>query len=609
MKRPRESHSVPRRGGLRQRLAGDHAHDAPATDHSVLFTVLLTMFAWGEMSPQQCQRLAAAAMEDVKLHAAKKTSLKQLQTMAEIGTSGRFPNKCYADLMRTMPIKVETPEPFYMKLPSTNGLVTQAMMLPHEMFSAIYHRYRAVWEKCICPSGDAAHSFWRTNVMHPAMKAAGFFKTRPGWPQRYIPLSFHGDDVPVSGRGKIWSHAMTTFSWSSMLGVGTTDESQFFIFGLFDRLNAHNAEDTSKDTLHCFFELLAWSFQALADGKWPSRDHRGRKYEKDSEKGRLAGTDLAGGYCGVLWGIIGDLDYFCKTLTLPKSTLASGPCCLCKCTGRGANTWCDFSRTAPWRQACWEVNDWRAWSGRSRCPIFNLEWASPWLVGLDWMHNKYLGHDQFVYGSLFKVLVRYLLPSANPLKNLATVWQDILYFYKRWNAPCRFGAIKKLTMFERKSGWPKLRGKAGEIRHLAGAMHYVWQKHYNQRLEVHRQVELYLRLNMSLEETLTEHKESYALPPAAAAVFEETVTTMLQVLTSVAEHYLEEKLFNLTQKSHFMQHSALLAKYISPRVLWCFQGEDMQKQMSGQNMHQRANARADNDEASSPVQNRPAPEA
>lgn len=180
MKRTRESHAVPRRGGLRQRLAGDHAHDAPATDHSVLFTVLLTMFAWGEMSPQQCQRLAAAAMEDVKLHAAKKTSLKQLQTMAEIGTSGRFPNKCYADLMRTMPIKVETPEPFYMKLPSTNGLVTQAMMLPHEMFSAIYHRYRAVWEKCICPSGDAAHSFWRTNVMHPAMKAAGFFKTRPG---------------------------------------------------------------------------------------------------------------------------------------------------------------------------------------------------------------------------------------------------------------------------------------------------------------------------------------------------------------------------------------------------------------------------------------------
>ena len=31
------------------------------------------------------------------------------------------------------------------------------------------------------------------------------------------------------------------------------------------------------------------------------------------------------------------------------STLEKGPCCLCRCRGKGPNTWMDFRDNAPWR--------------------------------------------------------------------------------------------------------------------------------------------------------------------------------------------------------------------------------------------------------------------
>lgn len=36
----------------------------------------------------------------------------------------------------------------------------------------------------------------------------------------------------------------------------------------------------------------------------------------------------------------------------------------------------------------------------------------------------------------------------------------------------------------------------------------------------------------------------------------------------------DAQLFNITQKLHFLLHSAMLAKFINPRRVWCFQGED-----------------------------------
>ena len=243
-------------------------------------------------------------------------------------------------------------------------------------------------------------------------------------------------------------------------------------------------------------------------------------------------------------------------------------------------TWCDFRPTAPWRGVQWDAQAWRDWDGRSRSSLFEMENFTPWLLALDWMHCKYLGHDQFVFGSVLALLVEWVLPQS-PLANLQTIWKDIAEFYKNNHTPVRYRYLNKLSMFIRKPpASPKLRGKAAEIKYLGGALMYVWQKYHNDQLRVHREILLYLKLNNQVEELLIEHKEAVKIPDDDAPKFEELVTTMLLLLTRVAEHFLVEKLFNLTQKAHVLQHISLLVKYLNPRLLWCFMGEDMQKRMA-----------------------------
>ena len=281
------------------------------------------------------------------------------------------------------------------------------------------------------------------------------------------------------------------------------------------------------------------------------------------------------------FGILGDLDYLAKALLLPRSTLASGPCPLCRCTGSGHLSWCNFQPNAGWRAACWSTPAWRAWPSRSPSPLFDLEYFSPWLISLDYMHCKYLGHDMLVYGSILSLLCNHMLP-GDCHANLQVVWSDIKACYKGWGTPCQFRYLNKVSMFQRKAPqYPKLRGKAAEIKYLCRPLHYVWKKYYNCNLEVHRKIELYLRLNVEVEEMLITYREELSLPLLEAKQFEDAFTAMLLLLTSIAEHFLVDRLFNITQKAHFLRHCSILSRFLNPRLTWCFQGEDMQKRMSG----------------------------
>ena len=301
------------------------------------------------------------------------------------------------------------------------------------------------------------------------------------------------------------------------------------------------------------------------------------RYPKRSVDGQRALQPLANGYRAILWSIIGDLDYFTKVLGLPRSTLATGPCALCRCTGSGVNTWMDFRECAPWRLLQWTAHEWRNWDNRSQSPLFQFEGFSPFLISLDWMHCKYLGHDQQVYGSILSLLCRRVMP-GDAVSNVKQLWNEIQAFYKDNNVPVRFRYLNRLSMFERKSPqYPKLRGKAAEVKYLAGALLCIWKKFHNPCFLVHRQIALYLKLNLEVEDLLTINKKELALPPDDAVKFEKTCTAMLLVLTQIAEHFIEDRFFNITQKAHFLQHISILSRFLSPRLTWCFMGEDMQK--------------------------------
>ena len=165
--------------------------------------------------------------------------------------------------------------------------------------------------------------------------------------------------------------------------------------------------------------MLAWSFNHLQLGIWPKADWNGRAYPAGSEKARRGGLPLANGFFAVICALIGDLDYLNKTLNLPHWQKISNPCAICKV---GQNEWQNFKVDAEWTSLAWRPHEWKHWNGRSKSCLFEVNGLSAAAVHCDWLHAKYLGHDQYCLGSVIYLLVHYLLPEASPQGNLKRFW-------------------------------------------------------------------------------------------------------------------------------------------------------------------------------------------
>ena len=185
------------------------------------------------------------------------------------------------------------------------------------------------------------------------------------------------------------------------------------------------------------------------------------------------------------------------------------------------------------------------------------------------MHIKYLGCDQYLFGSILELLVSFILP-LSPDENLKAVWQALQQAYKSLRTPqqVQYRYLNRLSMFMR-SGYAKLRGKAAEIRHLGKALYVVWLKFHKKDLQIHRDIALVLKLNCAMETLIEDYRTEYSFPPEAARRFQSACDGMLLMLSKVAKHYAEEgqQFFDLTNKWHFLQHLGLLAGGISPRPL------------------------------------------
>ena len=210
------------------------------------------------------------------------------------------------------------------------------------------------------------------------------------------------------------------------------------------------------------------------------------RWPRNSPNGLRAGTYLANGYCGCLWSLIGDLDYLVSILKLPNFN-SSRPCSLCRCSLAGANSWSDFSPSALWRNQLWTLTAWKNWEGRSQCPLFGcLSYCSALTVHLDYMHCKYLGVDQYVYASVLALLAA--SNERNPPREPESLLAHDQRVLPQHQTRIRYRYLNKLTMFLRKSGTPKLRGKAGEIRHFAPVICHLWSLHMDSNFEIHQQI-------------------------------------------------------------------------------------------------------------------------
>ena len=561
-----------RRGGVRQRLEANRN-----VSESVLCRYLHQKFAWGRMSPQQIQHIASCAMQDVE-KAKGGSTFPDLEFLSKIGNEGRHPNNMHRDLMRRINGMSGLPPATTIHIPSKRGDTDAALVLPHEIFAHLYAHHRDKFEKQFFPRGEAdVVSFWDQCKNSPILAGHSPLQNRA------IPIGMHGDEVPMSGRGKVWCKMAVVFSWFSLLcPMLPTKESLLLIWAC----NPQQFIEGIGGTLDSFWKVLAWSFGILRSGRWPHRDHRGVSYARGSPEHQKAGTHIAGGWHCLLFAICGDLDYQNKFLQTPHWGSASRPCGLCRCTRDGALSWRDFRPNAAWRDNVLSTHDWQHEHGDNTCPLF----AMPSITGLnvqpDLMHIKYLGYMHFFLGSVLYLLCYIIMPQ-DPLSNFKRIGLMVHRIQKQLGLSSKvpLSWFSKLTQFTRKSGFPKIKGKAGQIKALVPTLAIVWQRLSSQENVQHRRIGLVFKLDREIEKILNDYQPIdgyYAVPQAEANELRQKFNQKAQLMIMLEDFYRDEArpLFNVVSKLHYASHVIENANTLRPFASWCWKGEDFMQTTS-----------------------------
>ena len=516
-------------------------------------SMLVLMCLWGQISPQILQKTMDLFMKDLDAHKENRLDTSGVKELASIGTWGAHANNVWRDFKNHLPA-LRLPQLHVFRIPFVHSVFgymykPTSMLLPHELFAAMFKSYPAMFKQCVYPGRDTCMRFWNS------VKGGLHFRNHP---VRYaqdlgkcIPLRFHGDGTPSCGIGKSWAKLVDVFSVSSMLVYGSSLLYNFMIWLVHQSLICTKP---GHHTMNAFWKRFAWSCEALAAGKWPTHDCNGTPI-----RSALAGKSLMGGLCCYIWACIGDLDYWVKTLELPNSN-SNEPCALCpaNCT---THPWWDFRASASWAACVYTASAW-AGLGWNTCGLFKCPGVSVYSLYPDWMHVKHLGIDKVLLGSVLWMLVHWILPGEDPFAKLKTVWTNILRIYEEDNVPDRYGAIK-MTMFTTKST-PKLKGKAHEVKSLGPVLLKVFRVFMNVELALHRKIELLLRWSAHMDAIIDDNAALFALPEHDACDLIATGSGYLTVFYELSLVFKDTDvgLFSVTSKAHYLMHICILSRHV-----------------------------------------------
>lgn len=171
----------------------------PRPPPSALASFLLEQWAWGHMSAPQIQKIAACAEADG-------LAQEEIKVLAGLGGHGRYARNCHPELLRRLQPhalasaigKVEIP----IKAPQAGfARVQQEFVLPHQLFAALYERHPEKFRERFLGAEGKMTEFWAAASRHPMLTNHAVLSRRD-YRTKGIPISLHGDGVPVAGIGK-----------------------------------------------------------------------------------------------------------------------------------------------------------------------------------------------------------------------------------------------------------------------------------------------------------------------------------------------------------------------------------------------------------------------
>ena len=259
-----------RRKGIRQRQSRPAKPEEEQHQESSLYNWLLTNLAWGEISGPQCVSIAAAAVADLDVVAPGQ--FRQLRALA-VG-SGNASNS-WRTSQRQLIAASDLPMPYKVRVPYTTGDHLTSILLPHEFFSAVY-KDSELWRTTFLPDKGALEKLWGGLVGHPMLHQHPVLR-REGYQSLCVPLGMHGDEVPVTGVGKVWARQVLSISFFSLVAAavqGCTLDIMLYVWGVMEKF-CKTDKPRVPGTMTVFWTIMAWSFNAIWTGKWPDSDWRG----------------------------------------------------------------------------------------------------------------------------------------------------------------------------------------------------------------------------------------------------------------------------------------------------------------------------------------------
>lgn len=275
------------------------------------------------------------------------------------------------------------------------------------------------------------------------------------------------------------------------------------------------------------------------------------------------------------------MDYLAGTLQLPRWSRAVNCCPLCQCCLHGINTWRAFKKDSPWILTQWRPSTWAAWGGKSPSPLFGIRCLTAVSVCSDWMHSKYLGSDMVAYASILWLAI-FTMGTGTPQTNLQDFERHLKMHYREHKTEYRYSSFSTTRLFVNKKGL-KLKGKAAQIKAFGKPLFTFWQKIYNPEILIQKMIMVYLKLNLQCEELLHYNKTDDFFNAEDAAKFTDAAFGYSHIHHLLFQHFEQEDvpkgMWAVTSKMHWQLHSALMSQYISPRKVWCFQGEDFMRKV------------------------------
>ena len=265
------------------------------------------------------------------------------------------------------------------------------VLLPHEMVGTV-NEYPELFE-FLMGSTKELFDFWKGTAEtdrawmdgHPTLNAAEDIN-------KIIPIGIHGDDAGIFQGDKY-----LVVSWNSCAAQGRTTLDNRILFAciLYNRL----VEGVSLNQL---YRVLVWSLDALATGRYPHKDHDGKEFSKchHPDRARMAGEQIADGYCGAFSEMRGDWKFLKETFNLKEWWKAKRVCHLCRAHKKTKRLhFTQFRRDAHVRKTRLTAEQWNGYYGIGsgpHCPLAGIDGFCIWRVWADALHVLDLGVLQIV---------------------------------------------------------------------------------------------------------------------------------------------------------------------------------------------------------------------